>query len=137
LKIALFSCLWYFVGCARIYRYIRVWKRRFCGLFWSQLLPWLLYYYSSLLGLLLGILASYEVSKEVAKIHKFRLVISFLFMLWFFSLLRDLKDKVSIYNRMFFVFLIILQWNCKNAVEKSNTIQALQICRERMRQQRL
>ena len=47
----------------------------------SQLLPWLLYYYSSLLGLLPGIRASYEVSKEVAKIHKFRLVIYFLFML--------------------------------------------------------
>jgi hypothetical protein len=33
------------------------------------------------LGLLPGIRASNEVSKEVAKIHKFRLVISFLFML--------------------------------------------------------
>ena len=45
------------------------------------MLPWLPYYYSSLLGLLPGFRASYEVSKKVAKIHKFRLVISFLFIL--------------------------------------------------------
>ena len=45
------------------------------------MLPWLPYYYSSLLGLLPGFRTSYEVSKKVAKIHKFRLVISFLFIL--------------------------------------------------------